>query len=340
MLDALLDCGQHLPILTIVLGWVPPATWLRLQRTRRAFLAALCEDRLKELAHVQSLNHTSFFEAVDEALKDHPNIDVFPLLECTGSESIAPELLLDSNVDSAHVVEMPCPHRGDMPSETRTIRVCEVALIASLTGFDINESQDLTSVTPLMRAAEESDLQLCQLLLTRRADANACTIGGATPLSLALDPCCMHCMTQSRRGCQCPRLAVARLLLSWTSTGLPEAFAATVRLALQDAAWLPVIADFVGAKNLPINTELLGPDGRLGTALSVALERRVRPIEAPPRHRSAVVAALLALRAEVDRRSSYSAWWGGEAGNLLDFAALNQCDLETVELLRAASAAN
>merc|ERR1719359_1917841 len=144
----------------------------------------------------------------------------------------------------------------------------------------------------------------------------------------------MNCMTMSHRPwCHCPRLGVARLLLSHTSRGLPAAFAATVRLALQDTAWLPALADFVEEKGVPINTELLGPDGRRGTALSVALERRVRPIEAPPQHRSTVVASLLELRAEADRKGCYAAWWGGATANLLEFAALNRCDEETVRLL-------
>jgi hypothetical protein len=189
-----------------------------------------------------------------------------------------------------------------------------------------------------MRAAEESHLPLCELLLARRADANSATIGGATALSLALDPCCMRCMTMSQHRCHCPRQDIARLLLSHTSKGLPAAFAATVRLALQDTSWLPILADFVEDKGLSINTELLGPDGRRGTALSVALERRVRPVEAPPQHRSSVVASLLKLRAEAGKESCYAAWWGGAASNLLDFAALNNCDNETLCLLVAACA--
>lgn len=334
MLDALLECGRHLPVLAIVLSWTPASSWIRLRRARRGFLAALCEERLKEIAAGVPLPAATFFDAVDAALKQRC------LSDAETREAVDDDMEEPAEMESEGLL----PERSSSSSSSSSaaakvdLQACEVALFALLQGRDINEAQQLTGVTPLMRAAEESHVQLCQLLLARGADANSCTIGGTTALSLALDPCCMRCLGMSQQWCSCPRRDAARLLLSRTSKGLPAAFAATVRLALQDAAWLPVVADFVEEKGLSINTELLGPDGRRGTALSVALERRVRPIEAPPQHRSTVVASLLKMRAEPDSQISYAAWWGGAAANLLDFAALNGCDEETVGLLVSASA--
>lgn len=330
MLDELLECGRHLPVLAMVLAWAPPSSWLRLRRARQAFREALSEERLKELAAGLPLPATaSLLDAVEKALKERSLSGALAAREGRGGEN--------EDLDSGSESE---PHgTGRLSSAAGELHVCELAFLASLHGLDTNEAQQLTGVTPLMRAAEESHLGLCQLLLARRADANSITVGGATALSLSLDPCCMHCMTMSRHPwCTCPRLGVARLLLRHTSRGLPAAFAATVRLALQDTAWLPALVDFTDEKCLPINTELLGPDGRRGTALSVALERRVRPVEAPPLHRSAVVDSLLQLGADPNKQHCYTAWWGGAATNLVDFATLNRCDEDTLRILAAASA--
>lgn len=334
MLDTLLACGRHLPVLDLVLSWTPPSSWVRLRRVRRAFLFTLSEERLKELTAGQPLHHATLFEVVDEALKQR----------CLGA-GLSMRLERDDAEDMESEGDIECELSAPAVDTRRTLaagelHVCELTLLASLRGLQVNEAQQLTGATPLMRAAEESHLHLCRLLLSRRADADSCTVGGATALSLALDPCCMRCMTMSHRSwCHCPRLAVAQLLLRHTSRGLATAFAATVRLALQDSAWIPALAAFVEEKGMPINTELLGPDSRWGTPISVALERRVRPVEAPPMHRRAVVASLLELRADIGKRS-YAAWWGGAASNLLDFASLNRCDEETVQLLTAAVAAN
>jgi hypothetical protein len=341
MLDALLECGRHLPVLAMVLSWTSPADWLRLRCTRRPFLEALSEERLKELAAGFPLPGTSLFDAVEAALKQRPSQSIIAR-EVIGEDEDADDWDSEGEniAEPSSTAATSC--HSVPPQSAEDHYACEVALAASLKGFDANEAQQLTGVTPLMRAAEESHFGLCQLLLTRRANADAVTVGGATALSLALDPCCVRCMTMAhgRRWCQCPRFEVARMLLSHTSRGLPAAFAATVRLALQDSAWLPALAYFVDEKGMSINMELLGPDGRRGTALSVALERRVRPVEAPPQHRSAVVASLLELRAETGGQSCYAAWWGGVASNLLEFAALNRCDVETIQLISAAAASD
>lgn len=336
MLDALLEYGRHLPVLAMVLAWSPPASWVRLRRARRGFLVTLSEQRLKELAEELPLSGATFLEVVDTALLQRDE-----LREAAGDSQQEKE-----EAETQHELtegEAELQNSADTSSLQRAVssalelHACEVAFAALLRGMDVNKAEPLTGVTPLMRAAEESHLQLCQLLLERRANADSSSVGGTTALSLALDPCCMRCMTMSNLRCHCRRLGLARLLLRHTSRGLPAAFAATVRLAVQDEAWLPAVTAFTEEKTLSINAELLGPDFRRGNALSVALEQRVRPVEATPKHRRTVVASLLALRADIHQRGPYAAWWGGTATNLLDFAAQNGCDESTIQLLKDAS---
>jgi len=337
MLDELLEYGRHLPVLAMVLGWSSPASWVRLRRARRGFLVTLSEKRLKELAEELPLAGTTLLEVVDTALLHRDelragSIDGQQALGDVEREGEAIEIIANlSTAATGAAVIRDTAAAGEL-------HALEAAFVALLRGMNVNEAEPLTGVTPLMRAAEESHLHLCQLLLARRADADSSSVGGATALSLALDPCCMRCMTMSNWRCRCPRLRMARLLLSHTSKGLSAAFAATVRLAVQDEAWLPAVTDFVEMKSWPINTELLGPDFRRGNALSVALERRVRPVEGPPQYRNTVVASLLVLRADAGRQGSYAAWWGGTATNLLDFAAQNGCDEVTIQLLATAAA--
>mmetsp|Transcript_23862 Transcript_23862/g.68710 ORF Transcript_23862/g.68710 Transcript_23862/m.68710 type:complete len:157 (+) Transcript_23862:2-472(+) len=139
------------------------------------------------------------------------------------------------------------------------------------------------------------------------------------------------------RNCTCQRPGSAALLLRSTTARLPEAFATAVRRALQDDRFLPLVSAFVTEGRLPVDQEIRGPDCRLGTALSAALESRVRPIEAPLVHRPAVVGTLLALRADPALRRRYVPWWGGASSpDVLAFAIANGCDAATLELLTAA----
>mmetsp|Transcript_4423 Transcript_4423/g.9486 ORF Transcript_4423/g.9486 Transcript_4423/m.9486 type:complete len:114 (-) Transcript_4423:93-434(-) len=112
-------------------------------------------------------------------------------------------------------------------------------------------------------------------------------------------------------------------------------------MSLQDLAYLPVAIAIVKDRGLPIDVELTGPDCRQGTPLSVALEQRVRPVEAPLLYRSSVVATLLALRADPTRRGRHVSWCGTEPSQgkgLLDFAVAGGCDAATLALLKSAGA--
>lgn len=305
--------------------------WMRIRQAKWAYHNAINEKYLQALAaEVPSLGKDAldfetdltFFSLVDAALK----------LRSAAKMASRDDSMISDDTDASSDDNFV---RVDAPVDSmRDSHACEVAYLASLQGMDLNEAQELTGVTALMRAAEDSHLGLCRLLLARGADANRTSVGGATALSLALFPYCMHCMTSSwKRWCGCPRQNVAHLLLHHTDTGLLVAFGNVVRLALQDADWLSVLVEFVEVKQMPIDVELFGPDGRRGTALSVALERRIRPVEAPLQHQAEVVSSLLEMRAEVCKRRVYTAWWGGAATTIYDFAILNNCAEETLKLL-------
>merc|ERR1712187_368954 len=118
---------------------------------------------------------------------------------------------------------------------------------------------------------------------------------------------------------------------------MPEVFAMGVRLALQDPAYLSVVSAFSSEHGVDVDCEIFGSDGRIGTPLSVALERRVAPVEAPISQvaRLQVVLALLEQRANPARPGPYCAWWGGDpSAQLIAFAAANKCaDEELLTLL-------
>jgi len=211
-----------------------------------------------------------------------------------------------------------------------------------LRGGDVDEAEALTGVTPLMRAAEEGHWHMCQLLLNRTADVDRRSIGGSNALTMAVSTVCERChltsdvSRSSQPACRCPRLDIARLLVARAEIeDLPQAFAAATRMALQDASYLPMVAALVRDRGLPVDAALCGPDARRGTALSVALERRVTPVERFLENRTQVVSALLGLRADPTRPGPYVAWWGGApTDDLVDFAIANRCDQETVALLK------
>eukprot|EP00747_Dinoflagellata_sp_TGD_P087419 gnl/TRDRNA2_/TRDRNA2_163620_c3_seq1.p1 gnl/TRDRNA2_/TRDRNA2_163620_c3~~gnl/TRDRNA2_/TRDRNA2_163620_c3_seq1.p1 ORF type:complete len:333 (+),score=57.51 gnl/TRDRNA2_/TRDRNA2_163620_c3_seq1:50-1048(+) len=305
VLASLLDCGRHLPVLTMMLGWAPPRAWAKLCGASRSFHRALDVAVLRELA--AGLGNLDGVELHD---------------------------ILDAALGSA----LPQDGNGD------EVACCEAVLVGILRGLHVNEARPATGIVPLMRAAEEGRYGLCQLLLQHRADANCLSVGGATALALALTATgsCEHSMHQLGQE-RCPscsrRPKVAELLVRHTSMGLKEALGAAVRSALQDVAYLPVVRLLVQEKGMPIDTELLGPDSRVGTPLSAALERRVLPVEGPLVQRPRVVSELIALKADPSRQGPYVAWWGGDCTqSLLAFAAANECDAESIALLVASGA--
>lgn len=302
MLGRARDCGA----LGLVLSWSAPTEWMRLRSAAPEFRAALCEWQVRALAGAAPPPAGgSLHEVVGIALLRFGR---------------------DADADEA--------------AAQREVAACEAAFVALVRGAPVDEAQPGTGITALMRAAEESSWRLCELLLSRGADPDRASVGGGTALSLALGPFCGRCHSVAERPCpcSCPRPRVARLLLSRTSKGLPEAFSATVRMALQDAAYLPLLRLVVQERGLPVDAELHGPDCRIGTALSSALERRVRPLEGPLVHRPDVVASLLELRADPARRGPYVAWCGGPpAESLAAFAAANRCEPATLAVLRSAA---
>lgn len=306
----------------MVLLWLQPLSWIRLRWTRRGFSDALTNVQLKELALGLRIPPKSLFEIVDAALGSGY------------SSAGGPEEPSSSGDECSRRVSA-LEEEAAASFATESL-ACEAALLALLQGRPVDEAQPMTGVNALMRAAEEGQLHLCSLLLSHKADANCTTVGGATALSFALDGTCMHCVHLQRSRCTHirPRPAIAKLLLQHTQVGLSESFCMAVRMALQDLEYLPVVAAFVEERQIPINAELFGPDSRRGTALSVALERRICPVEAPIMHRPRVVAKLLELRADPTSPRSYSAWWGGQsAADIVAFAAANRCDAETLQLL-------
>jgi hypothetical protein len=331
MLDLLLDCGRHLPILHMVLTWTSPRTWVKLQRAKHAYYITLDDAFCRALAAA----HPKFGASVVAACK---HLTLFDVIE-SGLNKMEADIEWWRHGGEVAEDDTAFEDRGVIDMYTRAsiqedaLRVCEDSLIAMLCGFDVNDPQKLTGLTPLMRAVEGSQLRLCRLLLARSADVNLQSVGGATALSLALDPHCTFCMTV--QSCGCPHREVAHLLLQNTDTCLPTAFANVVRLALQNIAWLPTLVDFVDLKNMAIDTKVLGPDCRSGTALSIALERRIHPVEAPLRNQTEVVKLLLDMKADLCACKIYTAWWGGAATSIHEFALLNKCEEETVTLLNS-----
>jgi len=316
MLDQMLQRIGHLPVLMLVLAFVPPSAWQRLRRAARCFHDVLVRDQLASLVAFSGPKPTigSMLEVVDKALN------------MSGSELLA-ETTEEWAVESQRTLDQ------------LEIAECDVVYMTLFEHVGVDVPEPATGITPLMRASEEGRWRLCHLLLSHCADANRVSIGGATALLLALDSACGRCQATSwPRWCNCPRDALASLLLHRTDARLPESLAATVRLALQNERFIPLISKFVREKKLEIDVEILGPDSRRGTPISVALERRVSPTEAPLVHRPKVVEALLQLGANASKRGAFCAWWGGKpAHSLLEFAAANSCDMETILLLQTAS---
>mmetsp|Transcript_16432 Transcript_16432/g.27098 ORF Transcript_16432/g.27098 Transcript_16432/m.27098 type:complete len:356 (+) Transcript_16432:61-1128(+) len=341
MLLSLLEYGRHLPVLHMVLLWLRPISWIRLRWTRRAFRDALTDAQLQELASGLKVPLEGLFQVVEAALGFGYNSARSP--EESGAAG-ADDSIRESageQEEEEEEEEVAAQERGQ--SRATESFACEAAFLALLRGCPVDEAQPMTGVTALMRAAEEGQLRLCSLLLSQKADADCATVGGATALSFALDGTCMHCVHLRRSRCTHirPRPAIAKSLLHHTRIGLPEAFGMAVRMALQDLEYLPVVTAFVEEQRVSINAELFGPDSRRGTALSVALERRICPVEAPIMYRPRVVAKLLELRADPTSQRSYSAWWGGPAAtDIVAFAAANRCDAETLQLLTRTTAAS
>merc|ERR1712048_15947 len=100
---------------------------------------------------------------------------------------------------------------------------------------------------------------------------------------------------------------------------------------------LSQVLAFTSEHGVDVDCAISGLDGRRGTALSVALERHVAPVEMAisPEARLCVVQALLAERADPTRPGPYCAWWGvAPADSLVSFAIANGCtDRELLTLL-------
>lgn len=321
MIESLFDLGRHLPIVLFVLGWTTPRDWLRLRRARKPFLQLLCDESLQTVIR-------GFYPFLNIAACSCKAPSPFFRLD---DWLASPDLAVQDNCCAASVSEM---------------EICEHLFISILNGLDCNKATSPTGLSPLMRASEDGHLRVCQLLLERRANANYVSVGGVTALALAIGPSCSRCLLMSRRNlCTCPRVSLTKLLLEHTNVGLEEALAATVRIALQDLSYFELLPMFFNMKDVSINCQLSGPDARLGTPLSVALERRVCPIEAPLRYRSQVVKLLLELRSDPNRPGPYRAWYdissasfsGATPGpDLLTFAKNNSCHCSIIEILMAA----
>lgn len=214
---------------------------------------------------------------------------------------------------------------------------CEAAYIACLRRRDVNEAHSLTGFTALMRASEDGALRLCQLLCEQKADVDKRSVGGSTAISLALDTTCFRCFQAGRESCCCPRAAIAQLLLQESTCGqmdLEGAFVTSVRAALQDASFVPVLEAFVKQKHMLVDAEVQTVDSRRSVALAIALERQITPAENAIVNRPHVVETLLSLKADPSREGTYTAWWGGEVHNsLLSFGMANECDPVSLELL-------
>lgn len=309
LLDGVLEFGPHLPVLDLILEWVSPRSWVQFQCLKRSFRVFLEADTLRRLAFNWPLISNSIHGVID-----------------TTTNHSTPAYFSAS------------PLQVSIWQQTPTeVAQCEAVFIAWLRGLDVNEAQPTTGITPLMQAAEEGRWRLSCLLLACKADPNRTSIGGATALSLALSPSCSRCMTSTKPvWCSCPRPSVADVLVHRTKAGLPAALVAGVRMALQDVRYLPLVSALIQDKQLPVDMELFGPDSRRGTALSVALEQQVHPVEKPIVNRPLLVATLLELRADPARPGPYVAWCGRRSSQgLVGFAAANHCDLVTLELLHA-----
>eukprot|EP00933_Yihiella_yeosuensis_P012957 TRINITY_DN12245_c0_g1_i2.p1 TRINITY_DN12245_c0_g1~~TRINITY_DN12245_c0_g1_i2.p1 ORF type:complete len:265 (+),score=47.61 TRINITY_DN12245_c0_g1_i2:24-818(+) len=255
MLDRLLDCNRYLPILTDVLTWAPPSTWVRLRCARQAFAEALCEKAMRDLVKGSKLSNYGSDHSLLGLIEAELRHDYCSL------EKDGDPIVPDSG-DSDHFEVMqkhrPVPDRPILASslassyEAYEVAACEVVFVGLLRGLDVNEEDPSTGIVPLMRAAEDGRWHLCHLLLSRRADANRLSIGRLTALGMALGNYCGHCLTSSRQWCKCPRQAVAQLLLTKTNVRLPEAFAATVRMALQDISYLEIVDSMVKEKGVSI----------------------------------------------------------------------------------------
>lgn len=353
LLDALLACGDSLPLLRLTLLCCPPSSWARLRQSRSSFRAELRPETLAELARAMRSDCASWPLVGPGVCKRRfrsrepcaPGAALHAILDDIDDAAEADDAYDERGESPASASESDEAPLSSLSSPSKEAEACELACVALLIGGSVaaDAARAPANITPLMRCAEGGRLRLCRLLLAFRADSDRASVGGATALSLALGSSCGRCSMAAiasgcrHRGCSCQRPAVAALLLQATRAHLPEAFATAVRRALQDERFLPVVGAFVTEGYLPVDQEIRGPDCRLGTALSAALESRVRPIEAPLSHRPAVVAALLELRADPTRRGRYVPWWGGASSpDVLAFAIANGCDAATLELLSAA----
>eukprot|EP00929_Paragymnodinium_shiwhaense_P033700 TRINITY_DN18457_c0_g1_i1.p1 TRINITY_DN18457_c0_g1~~TRINITY_DN18457_c0_g1_i1.p1 ORF type:complete len:343 (-),score=26.95 TRINITY_DN18457_c0_g1_i1:271-1299(-) len=328
MLDSMLEFGRHLPILAVTLSFVPPSAWIRLSRSKRSFRDALSHAQMRAIA-VSVANESLSTQGLDEDAQNslHVAIDLRRRLQ---PPHWMPGGLLSEDEDAFD--EAVAAHRNPIVEEAVC---CEAVFAALLLGADVNEARPVLGLTPLMRAAEESMLRLCDLLLRNGADANLKSVGGTTALGLALGGPCGRCWSSTRAPwCRCPRAAVAKLLLQHTCVCLPECFASAVRMASQDLAYLPVVDAFVLNRGVPVDARISGPDCRLGTPLSVALERRVTLVEGALQHRADVVSRLLTLKADVSCAGPYASWWGSTRyDSLLCFAISNGCEARTLSLI-------
>lgn len=117
-----------------------------------------------------------------------------------------------------------------------------------------------------------------------------------------------------------------------------ELLASAARAALQDEAFLPVLRTLIEEAGVLVDMPVEGPDCRLGTALSVALEPRVPHVERELLHRGRVVEALLAMRADPLRIGPYVPWCGSCATiTIPGFAAANNTGQQVLALLTAST---
>lgn len=307
MLDAMLECSRHLPVLSIVITWTPPASWARLRCVGRGFFKVL--DRSQLLA--------------------------FVAIQRGGIKNKSVHEILDTELEGCDLISV---HNDVNPAGVSELSICEMIFVELLRGTEINVAQRVTGLTPLMRAAEEGALRLGQLLLAHSADCNRVSIGKSTALSLVIGTSCCECVlnepTWPAPICICPRPAFARMLLERTTTGMQESFIIAVRRSMQDLAYMPVAEAFIELGRISINEEIMGSDGQIGSALSLALEPRIVPLELPLLWQSQMVARIVELRADVQRPGPYTSWLGGPpCDTIIEFAIANGSDQTIVRIL-------
>mmetsp|Transcript_64439 Transcript_64439/g.153756 ORF Transcript_64439/g.153756 Transcript_64439/m.153756 type:complete len:312 (+) Transcript_64439:182-1117(+) len=289
---------EHGPFLA-VLSFLPPTTWYHVLRARQALKSALCSSALslKELAP-----HFRWL------LQGH---------------SLATALTsVRHQHDLCSSAEEPC---------------LQAAVVGLLFGLDVNGAEPVTGVTALMVAAEEGYARLCQLLLSRGADADELSRGGYTALEMCF-AARYSCNSCYRSCCRCAsRRSVVDELLPRTTKNLDRAWAGCLRMALQLDAYHEVVKSFAVLGKQNVNQEILSCDGRSDSLLGIALMRLADhertssdPEHEEVTHRYSVVKILLELKADPLRCGLH---WTEGPRDLLAYARANSNDVATLELL-------